>query len=358
MTERATMHPALDPHHLDDVATDLLISASHAAEVTLARRAEMDKAGKSDQPLIVLKGEHHHTPWDHLHHFFFLQELLQREERVACCFEAPHNVLATQFTLHEKRVSTEEQAFRFRELERTGILSLKSSLGFVATFDADHTRSILRYFMLRQRVSARFTDVSFVMRGTKILKILDEEDSSTTDSIRACFNKLSGENINAILPDGMRVRNHHMAKLAVDFAKVTHARIVIQQCGNLHVLGSNDGNLAKNSLSAAAPFKEAGVSLLAMPILLDGIPKNHGLYPKEICFIERGRPAETAIYHPFNDQADPRRPAHFECRADEAAFTNGILQRAGMEDACLTPESWREKKVLCRAEMVQIFKQG
>ncbi len=251
---------------------------------------------------------------------------LKNEERIALCYEHPHNSVEKRFSEISGGTPDKEKIDRLKDKDKTGKISLQYT--FERLFSYGH--KALLAFLLDQNIPTRFTDAS--SRGKNFdSRTLDDTDPSTAAALQAVPNEHLRADIDPETPEGFRVRNRHMALQALDLAKTSRARIVIQLCGNFHVIGAAHHFPARDSL--ATNFKELGVSILAIPRLNkhfqeQDIPPDHNLNAKELLVV-KGLP-ETSI-HP-----DPGK----EAEAGNAGYVEKLMKHCNLSTPPLTPERY------------------
>ncbi len=334
-------------------AAQVLNSSTKAVKAILERRAELDRKGNHDIPLVVLAGEFHSIPSHTIHHVAVLNGLKNSGKKIAFGYEEEHNLLAQKFTKEMGRDPSLEEISALNKRDITGTLSLKTNLGFCGYYGADHTRAALFRFLLRHNIKSCFTDVS------RPDSVLDASDPSTVESLRACF-KHAVSDIDVESPEGVRVRNHHMVAASLDLARNSGARIVMLSCGDTHVAGSMQLDFsARHSL--AAQFKHRGAAVMAMPIFTkylseDDIPPSRVLTSKERLYISE-LPRMVAAYDPDSDKPVRGRPATLRNRVDEATYTNALLARCGLKKETLSVGEYKKQQAQFKNEMRGIFKE-
>ncbi len=339
-------HPAPD---IDLDAAKILNASCRTVDAILKKRRELDLAGKADVPLVVIAGESHSIPAHKIHHLAVVDGLSKREP-TAFAFEMPHNIVSAQYAESEGKDPSPAASAWLKEHDKAGELSLKTALGFYGSESSEHARVTLFKYLLSHAVPTRLTDA--VPTGF----LLDLDDPSTAASLPAEFNRVA--KYIAIQPDGVRIRNHHMAKLAAELARESHARILVHQCGIAHGAGDRQLDFAGGH-SLAAYFSALNLPVLLTPIehkswTADDIPAGHGLAAKDI-YIVTGLPEAEArpLSAPETLRGDPR-PA-LAWQDDEADYVNGILRRIGLPGDRLTMEDYWEQRLSSELEMRKLF---
>lgn len=350
------MTPALDPLRIKADAALVRGSANRVVEAALTRRAAMDRQGKYDQPLLVVLGEIHSIPAHYVHHMLVMEGLRSRE-KIAVAYEAEHDTLEKEFGAQHDGQPHATQ--RLRDRDDAGLLSLKTAVGFCNSTMTDHTSMTLFSYLLRHGLPFRFTDAACNARG-----FLDTEDPSTAAALRDCFGAAARIGGHPGTARGIGARNRHMLAGALSLAKVSGARIVIQVCGNLHVLGDGlEGIAADNSIAVLA--KNTGAGVLAVPLVESlatgtfrqaNIPLAHGLAADELMVVS-GLPEIHAVYDPGTNRPDPDMPAALDSREAEAAYVCGMMKGCALAYAALSVADRRLEAGLRRVEIRKIYKE-
>jgi len=336
----------IDEAEIDREAAAILRSATEAVQAILERRAELDREGQYDMHLVVLAGDDHAMPAHKIHHILVLkglaEKLEKRGDKVVFGFEREHNLLSNAFFEATKRQVDPDITRRLQEHDLDGALSLQYFSGFFGTRYADNSLNILFRFLRNHsdKIVSRFTDAA----ESKIH--LDQSDPSTAHSMNTCPGATISVDISYTSPEGVRIRNHHIATMIEDFATTQNARIVVQQCGNVHVAGDKSLDFSA-SYSLSACFRVQNTPIIAMPIFSsrglneNNIPVDHGLEDEEKLF-RTDLPEKQAIYDPYMDTPIVGQPAEFENRAAEATWVNALLERVGLKNECMSVDEYHE----------------
>jgi hypothetical protein len=345
--------------NIDDEAVAILRSARFCAQAALTRRAALDRKGKRDVPLVVLAGENHEFVAHTLHHILFT-EMVKRRESVGVCIEQPHNLLEQKYRDICGIKPDELTSAWLKANDHTGVLSIKTMLGFLGYEESNHSKATWLHFFLKHQIPARFNDAARNIFGSD----LDMDDPAV--------QKITGQNtgrIDAKLAKGMYVRNRHMSQSIVPFFKDCGARIIIQQCGNAHVSGLARGCFIwEESIARILKHKDAAnLPVLAMPAFHCGfgpkdIPERHTLEDNEWSYV-RNLPETRAKYGAvegigFKDFDSPLGPVQLRSHQDEADWVNIRMEELGRLDECLSVDELRKQKDVLKAEMTGIFRQG
>ncbi len=334
----------------DADAARILSDAARAVDAVLCRRASLDRAGLGDMPLMVASGENHGIVTHHVQLELMLDGLRARES-IAFCYEEPHDQLGQEFQAETGRRAGPAGSW-LRARDKEGDLSLKAVLGFCHYKQADHSRAGLFRFLLRNRVPTRFTDVA------KKNPTFDLRDASTVTSFMACFKRAS-DGVATRSPQGVYIRNHHMAAMGKAFARATGARIVVQHCGNSHVAGDRNRRFdAAQSLSAmykALDLPVMGIVRFHQQFSPHMLPGDYGLNAEERLFMS-GLPQIKSAYG-----RQGRLPGDYDSllqdREDEAAYRDAVLRAMGRDAHKMSVEDYRQQKNECAASMRALFAQ-
>ncbi len=340
---------------IDEDAAAVLNSAVRAVKTILDCRFTLDREDPH-KLLAVVAGESHNMPAQYVHHMLVLKGLQEKEPAIAASLEAPHNFLTEVFKQETFRwIYPADQKF-CENLDKDGAMTLKTFLGFGEVSSSAHAHAIFFNFLLRHAIPARFADA--VSRSDGYLRsYLDGFDESTAQSLRAC-----GGDEYAIKapysPEGVEVRNHHIASRALELAEAGNARIIFQQCGSAHVAGDREFKFS-GSKSLSALFRQAGARVLAAPIFDKNyqpqrIPDDCGLAEDEKLFLEN-IPEVTASY-PHDDVFIGNKSPDLATREEEAAYVNGLLARTGLADECLSIPAFNDVRARCKSEMQGLFR--
>ncbi len=365
---------------IDAEAARTLSSAARAVRHILNRRRALDLAGQYDVPLAVILGESHDNPAHAAHHLLVLNGLKdwsQKEKATArtpgsapliLCHELEHGSLKQVFKHIADAPAKGAAQTHLTANDPQGKMNAKTYLGFFALFQGDFSKAALLRAAQKNDILNFLTDCDKNDGG------LDADDPSTAAAIAACRDDSTVALTTPIDPtseEGVRIRNHHMAQKALQYAQIHRARIILQPCGNAHVVGVVDletgAELYKAADSLSAMFKEQGAAVLAMP--QTGIPlktldisPHHTLKKTEAGAMEEveffgveALPNHSAAYNPFTNQpiTAPGTPAAFISRSEEASYLNALLARAGFSEAMLSLDDYFQKRAQDYLELQQ-----
>lgn len=349
------------PVNVDSDAAAVLENSARSVKAILDRRQALDRAGMAETPLVLIMGETHACPAHYAHHIAVLNAL-QKYEKIGVAKELPHDLWKEEFFPlgcgHQSSIDI------FKSFDKSGKASLRASFVDI-DLKAYHSRKTFENFLLTSDIPVRFTDAAMgkvkSLSSSISIPKFDFCDPSTVLSLRACFNS-SIDGISALSAKGMKVRNHHMCNMSIDFARNDNLRILVQRCGNAHVMGHHNwiGNRpARDSL--AAFFKVAGYPVLAMPITGSkwfkerAIPRNCGLNEEEKIVLT-GISEVTAFYHPqgLSVPSFPSFPSDFKDQDAESAYFNALLDKADMGSLVLSIEDLASCRLKARHSLQEI----
>ncbi len=327
---RDLSHKDNDPLTIDAEAAAILTSATRTVAAILARREELDAAGQQSTPLGVIIGENHSMPSHYIYQMLVLDGLLAHGESIAFGIEQEHNLLSITFFEAAGEEPDSEIAAEITAKDKGNKMALQSWMGFYGSSSADHARTVLYRYLLRQ------PDINFKMTDAAMNQyFLEPQDETTAASMKACIGR-THDYVRADKQEGFHIRNHHMTAQISELAKKTGARIAIQQAGFMHVAGDRPCGF-DGQKSLAACFNEKNIPALAIlphhqVCTPANIPATHGLKAEHIIFSEN-LPQKDAIY-PSDDNPSPK--AAFTDRKLEAEWVNAILARTNLTGEQMT----------------------
>jgi hypothetical protein len=340
-------HPALK--NIDRDAAVIAVSATAAAAFILKRRAALDAEGKAGQPLVVLLGERHSIPAHNILNMQVVKKLADSGQKIAVALEKPYNLMDLEFFETSSRMPGAYAAPEsLKRRDKDGALSLAVFMGHAEFSMASHSETMFCRFLLRHGITTAFTDAK------KEGGILDHEDPSVAQSLQECFGNAAA-GVATEGREGIYARNNHMARKIRELAQASGARIIVQSCGAGHVLGMEGG---PSGQSLAAQVREKGMAVLAVPVLVSRratskwIGKGGDLAENEK-FPLSGLPEIEAVYDSETDKPVKGFPAEIECRADEAAYANGLAGRVGQAAEMMSVQDYQNNKESCKINFKQ-----
>lgn len=364
--EKTTEFPL--PIQIGAEAAQILSTATAAIRAILDRRAALDAAGQYDTKLAVILGEAHDNPAHRVSQMLILDGLQDwhrtqtathpRTHPLILCHELEHSALTQAFGHIAKQPATGNIRARLDQNDPQGKIAIKAYLGFFALLQGDYSKAALL------RAAQKNNVLNFMTDSEKNSQALETADPDTRAAIIAC-------DLDPAAPpsptseDGVRVRNYQMAHTALARAEQHGARIVLQQCGNAHVVGLEDSNdktqIYQTAHSLSAAFQNAGASILAMPqtgttLGTMGITTDHGLDGQDYLALD-GLPNHATAYNPFTNQPmtdqgeDDGSSVLFKCREEEAVYLNALLGETGLGDATLGLGDYYQKRLDDFAEL-------
>lgn len=328
---------SFDPQlNVEEDAAALLASAKRTADVTLSYRAQLDREGKGNQPLVVLAGEMHPVISHTLHHILFTNELLKHES-TAALIEQPYDLTYKGYKTLTGVKPTGSELASLKTLHDSRSLSIKTIIAFKNYVEAHHSKMTWLQFLLNNHITVHLTDTS--MNGLY----------------------LDPENVHALSRSGIHLRNQHMFRLSQEIAKTSKARIHIQQCGNAHIAGCNlAGTGWPGYESLLYIFKRASVPVLAMPAFdrsFEMADMNFGHKWLAHDFnAAMNIPEATAIYNPITNEPLADFSSDIECQEIEAEWINSRMAAIGHAEDCFSVDEIAQIKEAYKGEMSYYFK--
>ena len=212
----------------------------------LAKRRAMDARGEREIPLIVLSGECHTDPRDHLRHMLVLDALRKEESAIGVAYEFEHNRAEQEYVLSGRTLTDAAKAAIAAANDR-GALSVRTSYRPMPWRMGLHSRATLFRYLQRSGLPLKFNDCARPYEYK-----LDFNDPATAQSVEeyyAANDMLPAQELHVSDVEGIGVRNVHMLKHAEAFVHRHGLRILFQQCGDTHVLGGCNGKVMKDSLA-------------------------------------------------------------------------------------------------------------
>ena len=354
-----TGHEVALPSHIDVEADARVIKsvADKTIQTILNKRAEMDRAGLQDEPLIVVHGENHTMTGHKLHLMAVLDGLNQARESCLMAFETQHDLLIQDYAVEGgyRRTVESDNALRRQDRERAGALTLQNYKAFYGSSKSDHAHKTVMQYCHQTGTPSVFTDAATRSDG-----YLDKNDPATRDSIASCRGKLrSLLRISSKEPEGVHVRNHHMLNCARETAKQYDSRIILQQTGNAHVVGHSlfNDEPRHSQLVLSNKFFEAALGHLPvsgpLPVTDDDMQllERYGVAQEDLSWCRL--PQTLASYDSFTDA--PKGEADLQCRAAEAEYVGRILQAIGLGAHALSVEAYERQSKLDQQDLQQCF---
>lgn len=274
LTQTSLMEPAGVMADGESDAAKILFSAMETVENILKERAQLDREGRTDDPLVVVIGENHNFPGHHLHNLLVLKALNDSDEKTVVGMEQRRSNLLNWLKF-AKGYDENDDVLRstLDEVDVNGKMSMLYLFSNVNLPNAPYTQSILQRSILDMDIPVRFTDAAFAYQAKEEgvhseHNVLDANDPDTAQSIADCWVQRDKE-FDPFEADGVWIRNHHAAGQIEEFAAEQGARIVVQMSGNAHVLGKNDGLdpiYLSGRDSLAQCVKDMGLPVMAVPL--------------------------------------------------------------------------------------------
>jgi hypothetical protein len=226
------MPPGSIRWHMDCSADPLNILAP--AQMIVAAIKQRMAELQPGQKLAVLMGENHTMPTHNLLPQMVMQ-LLRADPKTSnfvYLMELPYNFWSQVVNTVMKVKLPEELEFATGASDLIDQANQMSLRGFECTPNAPNTLFHTMRWIAHQGIRVRFNDVSrdyfWLQQKDMLIQSLCKENR-ITESIREI--KLNS-------PQGIRIRNHFMAVLGVEFAQAHSADVIIQSTGLDHALGN------------------------------------------------------------------------------------------------------------------------
>lgn len=338
-------------------AAKVLDAVDFAVSRILQRRQQIDAAGEPNRCLYVVAGELHDRPAHSMHHAGVVHALNLRTDGVACAMEQSHDVLMKAFARAAGGAITPGLAAMAKDDYAIGAMSLRTVAGKEPSRMAPVSNLVFNRLLADNRIPTVMTDAvglpgfekpeNYERDVTRMSASsmhyggdLDARDPSTYASHLACgVDPVRGADI--IQPDGMNVRNHHMATAARTFAERSGTKIVFQICGNAHVMGNAHPKQVNfdGASSLSAHFRRQGCATMAMPLNHDAfgpVPTDHCLPMEDVVAICGLPDARTFLDATF---------------AQEAAYIKPMAQGLGLDRYWMTERQAEAYMRQCRVDI-------
>jgi len=252
----------LDPAMVTQDAEAVMKCATQTFDRIMSQRADMDKDGRQNEPLVVAVGERHDTISHYLHNMVVLDMLKRAEPLTTFGREYPHNyVLSMIDSCIGFPVSAGlEPVVNHDNQDGTVGLNAKLSAPDDGSY-APQSSYMMMHSIFESNIRAHFNDVS------RQQSFIDPNDPQTVQSLRDCFNEAASISLNALSPEMMQARNYHMARLIAHDLDAKPSRIYYQTTGGLHVLGCLSDDLHYDTSLTRYLHCIPGIDVI--PVLLD-----------------------------------------------------------------------------------------
>lgn len=245
-----------------------------AVDIICDRITELLSAAPGNKPVVVLMGEAHvisaHTALQQT----LMARLIREGIRFSVNIEAPgHNLFPGATT------TPGPEKYQYYDLDAGGRVSLLNYLTFKDKWAALSHDSLCS-FCYRGSISTRFNDTANDSLGS-----IDRNDPYTADILKD-YPEPKDKTTSTSSPLGVAIRNRVMVKRALDHARDTKTRLLLQIAGRSHVFGDDirPADSFKHEDSLSSLFTKAGAFVL--PVYIETQPLYHltchGMIPSKI----------------------------------------------------------------------------
>lgn len=227
---------------------------------------------KPDQPLVILSGEDHTHPTDIMCHIGGISHLLKMQ------LEQSHDPNRDFLVAHEREFNLsygiakdlglnvpDGLKYKSDELDPDNKLILVFCALNITSLFSPYSSSLFFKFIGQHSIPLIFNDAARYEIGKETFLCPDapcfKHALETYNKENKAISLGDQNNINAAASTGIAIRNMVMVEKALQRAKETQTRIIFQQCGNVHVLGSKHHN-SKVEHSLSFLYREAGARVL------------------------------------------------------------------------------------------------
>lgn len=339
---------AYKPADIDAQAAAVLNSSVRSVKHILDHRAHLDQIGLQNQPMVVMIGEKHSNVAHRVNQILILKQLISKEN-IAFAFEESHNSLALLNDEEDPEYAAYKKQMRLLDRETCGTLSLKNAIAGNYDLSAPLSKFALDRLLLKNNIKTFFCDVARDVDGC-----VDQKDISSLESLRVFAGRELPDSVSTLDELGMAVRNHHMAKMVMDFAALHQPRIVVLQCGAAHVMDpqaegfSNDGKKFEGKdYTLPSFFKRA-----AFPSVAIVQSVREGMIPDNSMRVCGDLPNTYAVYNPAT--GEPFREEYFyhiRSAKAELSYFNALMSRTGCDSEKVSLADWKSTREQCEKDM-------
>tara|TARA_R110002126_G_scaffold3263_1_gene18496 strand:+ start:191508 stop:192536 length:1029 start_codon:yes stop_codon:yes gene_type:complete len=318
----------------------------------MAKRADMDSTGRQGKPLFILAGEDHESSQHYLHHILLLEALKSVGRHTAIAYEQPYDLLARFYTQGREYEMRPDILAALVKADHESALSLKLRFYEAENPFAYFAHKTLAYYVL-QRFAAG-DDLSFISSDVSYDgdEIIEYADPKAVAAMQLCLES-PNDMFHLSSPQGMKVRNTHMATFLHQRAYDTDAALCIQFCGKAHINGDFKDNAPKDGL--AQNLKRMGADVLALSLQTDAFAMPHqGLSSAEV--VECNMPLGPVVEYDPRFTLTTRKPdtlnsGELRSKTAEAAYLEDHLMQFGMHSSILDIDKYETLKVQYRADV-------
>lgn len=307
-------------------ALEILVSGMKVARQIIEKRMELDRQGKTDEPLHVFLGENHRMPGHYLHNLVIAKELMDHNVAPLISFEDSYDNLENVMPRFSDLTSFEKTSLA--ESDSDGSLALHADIAFIVNDESPLTEHNLKRFIAQNQLPVTFSDAS---RSNGIINI---QDYDTMQSIEALGYDLDLE-IDSKSSEGVHVRNHHIIKNSVQAAERNGSRIILHKVGNKHVCDPQGRIHNEHTLPSVAresfdaeflAFTREDSHTSGLRQSFNGQVGNHRI---------TGLPARKACYDSWSNRSIPGQKEEITSLEDEEAFLSRFFEHPAWKEAGL-----------------------
>ncbi len=326
---------------IDPEAAAILSSAVKAARKIIRRRANLDAAGKNDQTLYILAGENHWRTAQRLHHVVLLEALRQQDQPMSVAYEYPHIEFSEKGTKDflrmigwvDGRVSQDTWDYYFNDPIGRGEVTMLSNLCSLS-HQSPYAMHVLSNYMFKAHTKNKGEFIALNSDAARTPKgRLSLRDAFTKACIVDCLGAAQS-GVTLASPEGMWVRNVHMAECLRNHASWQGARYAVQLCGQDHINGDREECPREQSLSAIFNNKAEtvfSVFLGAKKADMDGLDAKYRINGRNLPEYEAYYDEEAkSAAQPYRKIPEDMWP-DFRNKRDEKRFVNTKLKNMGLE---------------------------
>ncbi len=342
-----------DEQNIDPAAKAIMQSVARAHDKIATKRATMDAQGKGDAPLYLLVGEDHESLQHYLHHILLLDSLKTMGRHISVAYEQPYDLLARFYNPDRSYLDNPTIVNGLLQADQKTALSLKLRFYQAENPAAYFAHKSLAHYVLQS--FANGDDVSFISSDISYDcdEIIECADPKARSAIALCGEDPDGL-FHIASPEGMKIRNAHMATMLQQRAQACQAGLSVQFCGKAHINGDMTDNAPEHGL--AQRLKAMGGEVLALSLLTDEFTMpRQGLGEDEIieCQTPLGPRAEYNPYFALTTRKEHK--AHndnvLRSKPEEAAYLQSYLAQFGMGDSILDIKKYEMLKEQYCADM-------
>jgi len=342
--------------NIDPAARAIMRSVAGALAKISAKRQTMDAQGKTDAPLYLLVGEDHESLQHYLHHILFLDALKTMGRHISIAYEQPYDLLARFYNADRSYMHDPAILNTLLQADQQTALSLKLRFYQAENPIAYFAHKTLAHYVLQ--CFAKGDDISFISSDISYDgdEIITYEDPKARTAAALCGED-PDDMFHIASPQGMKIRNAHMATMLQQRAAARHAGLSVQFCGKAHVNGDLTDNAPNDGL--AQRLKSMGGEVLVLSLLTDEFTMPcQGLAEDEIitCQTPLGPRAEYNPYFSLTTRKEHKGHNNaLHSKPEEAAYLKNYLTQFDLDEDVLDIETYEALKEEYRTEVQNYF---